>query len=649
MVTTDGLPSDLFDPSIKDVGHLQPDNGMKCDSVDIKCEHPDTSFELNLEISLSEWKQLQKHANHHITFVSRFLLNLPTEFDKFEKQRSTLAFITIGFYREIDKFTTFDYWTFEDILCYLRTRRQLASSGIQLLMCMSPTDNVSDPDILCKAVARIADLTNHTQASISPFLTGSVASKERATVEYDFKLMQTEEESLKKIITGKVRLYPTSFISLIRIPQTCDQIGVQMMRSNVIEIAKEYLYETGGDPFFLTQYRINSLLQSNRGVTSMLLILLPFIVRTFQLSKMELHSRQVASWKNSQLSTYFRTQSFLQILFHTRQVPSLCSILESVGLDVFSFFRRIRLSEGLHSLSDAGHHFGLDFLPSLSGQKKISCKLVQPFVHELVQRQLAQKRRNLPGSQYFVDQFLNMFHRPEIVCLALEVLLKREDNIFSRTFDNERISGDVDRIIYFLMKKWKNKKMGVKIAMCYRRFSRQADISIVIDLYLLCRMKKGCSTQISRHVEKMLGCLHSWRMNSFNCSKDKMKILKGAKIISPMGYSWKKSVSTVNPMTTGLLLESFEDARGFPRPLLLLLRNGEREKFTSGLIDFALAKCASRDAFIRRLTGLTKTTFKDETVPIGQSFLYQHVHSDLSSRTHSATSNPRVHDAPLLV
>ena len=84
---------------------------------------------------LSKWKQLAPSTHHHCLFVGRFLQNLPDNFEIFEKQRATLAFITIGFLHELNfetdcNFEKFDGWSYEQILNYVQLRRQLGKISL---------------------------------------------------------------------------------------------------------------------------------------------------------------------------------------------------------------------------------------------------------------------------------------------------------------------------------------------------------------------------------------------------------------------------------------------------------------------------------------------------------------------------------------
>ena len=153
MVTTEGVLADAFpdaDVKLELIPATGPrkfdfdmDMGGMMEIVPLEKLEPiatDVKPELvNLDESISEeaasspgflqtlpkWKEIATSTHHHCLFVSRFLQNLPVDFEIFEKQRATLAFITIGFIKELCNFENFDGWNHKQSLDYIQLRRRL--------------------------------------------------------------------------------------------------------------------------------------------------------------------------------------------------------------------------------------------------------------------------------------------------------------------------------------------------------------------------------------------------------------------------------------------------------------------------------------------------------------------------------------------
>lgn len=158
MVTTEGVLADAFndadiklelipasgprkfdfDMDMRGMVEIVPLEKLEPMATDVKLEVVDLEKNPLEEVpsspkligTLSKWKEIATSTQHHCLFVSRFLQNLPADFEIFEKQRATLAFITVGFIKELCNFESFDGWNYEQSLNYIQLRRRLGWTTI---------------------------------------------------------------------------------------------------------------------------------------------------------------------------------------------------------------------------------------------------------------------------------------------------------------------------------------------------------------------------------------------------------------------------------------------------------------------------------------------------------------------------------------
>ena len=133
LIPTSGPRKFDFDMDMRGMMEIVPLEKLEPMATDVKLEVVDLEGNPLEEVpcspkligTLSKWKEIATSTHHHCLFVSRFLQNLPTDFEIFEKQRATLAFITVGFIKELCNFESFDGWNYEQSLDYIQLRRRL--------------------------------------------------------------------------------------------------------------------------------------------------------------------------------------------------------------------------------------------------------------------------------------------------------------------------------------------------------------------------------------------------------------------------------------------------------------------------------------------------------------------------------------------
>ena len=141
------------------------------------------------------------------------------------------------------------------------------------------------------------------------------------------------------------------------------------------------------------------------------------------------------------------------------------------------------------------------------------------------------------------------------------------------------MSAQIDSIFLVLLRQWINKSNGVKLVMCWQRFMQNADSSIVSNMYLLSRLKRGRAMKGLQLIEDILKCLHGWQLNRLHCTKEKSLFLRSAKVPGQSYYCKKRGPSTRNPFSYPLIADVIAKSHKFPRNLYLLIEQGDWSKF----------------------------------------------------------------------
>lgn len=157
--------------------------------------------------------------------------------------------------------------------------------------------------------------------------------------------------------------------------------------------------------------------------------------------------------------------------------------------------------------------------------------------------------------------------------------MNRKSEIFSREFDDDRISAQIDSVFHVLLRQWINKRNGVKLVLCWERFMQNPDSTVLTSMYLLSRLKLGRAMKGLQLIEEILKCLHGWQLNKLHCTKEKSLFLRSAKVPGQSYYCKKRGPSTRNPFSYSLVADVIVKSNKFPRKLYLLIEQGDWSKF----------------------------------------------------------------------
>jgi len=581
--------------------------------------------------TLSKWNKIAKGTHHHCLFVSRFLQNLPADFEIFEKQRATLAFITFGFIKELCNFENFDGWNHEKSLEYVELRRRLALIATKLLLALSPSGRVSDPNILRNAIASIISPDTIVCPHEKFFRTGQESKEELEEMEHQLILMNSQEKLLAQFISGKIEIYPERLLFVLRLETSIENLGSKLFRTDILEVLEDYLREIREVdlPYFATQYRITALQSSNRKLCALLVLLLPFITRSYQ--QWKYHERNPGSkwfsplWTKNVLKTFFKVQSFIEVCLDSEIFSSLNKVLSSCGLNFRNFIHRIRFQQSVEQFNNRA--FSL-FVGSrlLSSKSTNMCPLILCLGFEESNSDLK--------SENAVNKILHSTNNPEILYASIKLLLDRKPGIFSREFDDDRISAQIDSIFFVLLKKWINKRDGVRLVICWQRFIQNADSSVLANMFLLSRLKLGRAIKGLQLIEEILKCLHGWQLNKLHCTKEKSAFLRRAKIPGQSYYCKKRGLSTRNPFSYPLIADVIVKSHKFPRNLYSLIQQGDWSKFIPDLINYALQKGVPSKPLFHRLLQISKPHCREvhEASTNNSSYIYELVTALLKSQ-----------------
>ena len=127
----------------------------------------------------------------------------------------------------------------------------------KLLLALSPSDRVSDPNILRDAIASIINPDLIVCPHEKFLQAGDESKEELEDMEHQFLLMNNEERLLAQLISGKVEIYPERLLLVLRLETSIENLGSKLFRTDILEVLEDYLREIREVdlPYFVTQYR----------------------------------------------------------------------------------------------------------------------------------------------------------------------------------------------------------------------------------------------------------------------------------------------------------------------------------------------------------------------------------------------------------